>query len=104
MLKKALSLAQSKAATMEPIILEILKSGEVDGLCKLRPKFSTICFEAKKYNCTWVMSLPWSALLDTTPDEEATYILETVITNLQMEEAKSWPNKRGNAESHGNPS
>jgi hypothetical protein len=93
LLKKALFLAQRRAAKRRPIIREILRAGEVEGLPKnLNLKVSTIYFKVKKYNCSWVMSWSWSDLVDTTPDEEAINIIETVTTNLHMQETNTWPN------------
>lgn len=92
LLQQALLLAQRKATRRKAIIREILRNGKVEGPSTTNNfKASSIVSSVRKYDCSWIMSMPWTLLVDRTPEEAATDILHTVITNLDMEEKKTWP-------------
>jgi hypothetical protein len=54
---------------------------------------AALTYRVPKYKRTWHTLIPWQHLEDTTPEEQAAAILETVRRNLHLTETDSWPKK-----------
>ena len=97
LLTDALRLAQRNAEQEPQLVREIVATGTVEGLAKaLNAKVAALNYRAEKYNRTWHSLIPWQYLEDTTVEDQAHGILDTIQTNIRMTETNSWPAKPAN--------
>jgi hypothetical protein len=94
LLTEALAIAVRIAERKPQIVREILATGTAEGLvAHSSAKMAALRFHASKFRRTWNTLIPWESLDDTTADEEATSIIDTIETNIRMTETDSWPRR-----------
>ena len=73
-------------------VRDILATGTVEGLAAgLNAKAAAVSYKATKYRRTWHSLLPWQYLENTTAEEEAESMIQTIEDNIHMTEMNSWP-------------
>jgi hypothetical protein len=94
LLTEALAIARRKAAKKPPIIRDILATGTAEGLNSSREaKYAVVTYRAEKYKRTWLSLIGWQYLRDSSAEEWAHSMIETVEANVQMTETDSWPQR-----------
>jgi hypothetical protein len=92
LLDEALALAVRNATRKPEIVREILATGTTEGfVAHSNAKMAALRFRASRFSCTWNTLIPWENLEDTTVEEQAAAILDTIETNIHMTETNSWP-------------
>ena len=92
LLVEALGIAQQKAEGKPPLIREILATGTVEGLAsRLNAKAAAVSYRAAKYNRTWHSLIGWQYLENSSAAEWADSMIDTIETNVRMEETDSCP-------------
>jgi len=92
LLTEALAIARRKATKKPKVIREILATGTAEGLNSSRDaKYAVVTYRAEKYKRTWLSLIGWQYLEDSSADEWAHSMIETVETNVEMTEKDSWP-------------
>jgi len=92
LLTKALAMAQRQALGKPKAIRDILATGTAEGLSSTgNGKYAVITYRAEKYKRTWLSLIGWQYLDDSTPEEWARSMIETVEGNVHMTETDSWP-------------
>jgi hypothetical protein len=92
LLQEAVSVAQRKATRAKPVVRKILATVQVEGMAKgLNAKAAALSYQVAKDRGSWQTIIPWQALEQTTPAEEAEAILDTIKHNLHLTETDSWP-------------
>ncbi len=92
LLTEALALALRKAGGKPQLVRDILVTGTVEGLSRTRhAKYAVVTYRAEKYKRTWHSLIGWQYLQDSTAEEWADSMIETVEANVHMTETDSWP-------------
>jgi len=92
LLTEALAIARRKAAKKPKVIRDILATGSAEGLNSSRDrKYAVVTYRAEKYKRTWLSLVGWQYLRDSSAEEWAHSMIETVEANVQMTETDSWP-------------
>ncbi len=92
LLTEALALALRKAGDRPQLVRDILATGAVEGLnSKREKKYAVVTYRAEKYKRTWLSLIGWEYLLDSSAEEWADSMIETVEANVHMTETDSWP-------------
>ncbi len=92
LLTEALGLALQKAGGKPQLVRDILATGTVEGLNSTREKkYAVVSYRAEKYKRTWHSLIGWQYLQDSTAEEWADSMIETVEANAHMTETDSWP-------------
>jgi hypothetical protein len=92
LLTEALAMAQRQAAGKPQAIRDILATGTAEGLSSTgNEKYAVVIYRAEKYKRTWLSLIGWQYLEESTPEDWATSMIETVEANVHMTETDSWP-------------
>jgi hypothetical protein len=92
LLTEALAIARRKAAKKPKVVRDILATGTAEGLNSSRDtKYAVVTYRAEKYKRTWLSLIGWQYLRDSSAEEWAHSMIETVEANVQMTETGSWP-------------
>jgi len=92
LLTEALAIARRKAEKKPKVIRDILATGTAEGLNSSRDaKYAVVTYRAEKYKRTWLSLIGWQYLRDSSAEEWAHSMIETVEANVQMTEMDSWP-------------
>jgi len=92
LLTSALAIARRKAEKKPTAIRDILATGTAEGLNSDRDKkYAVVIYRAEKYERTWLNLIGWQYLEDSSAEEWAVSMIETVEANVQMTETDSWP-------------
>jgi hypothetical protein len=92
LLLEALEIAVRRAESKLQDVRDILSTGTVEGLGSgLNARTAAVSYKAIKYRRTWHSLIPWQYLENTTAEEEAESMIQTVENNIKMTETNSWP-------------
>jgi hypothetical protein len=96
LLTEALAVARRKAAKKPQVVRDILATGTAEGLNSIgEEKYAVVTYRAEKYKRTWQSLIGWQDLRESSAEECARTMIETVEANVQMTETDSWPRSSG---------
>jgi len=95
LLTEALAMAKRKADGKPQIVRDILATGTAEGLStKQNAKYAVVTYHAKTYKRTWLSLIGWQYLQNSSAEEWANSMIETVEANVQLTETDSCPKTR----------
>ncbi len=105
LLTEALAIARRKAGKKPKLIRDILATGTAEGLNSGRDaKYAVVSYRAPKYKRTWLSLIGWQYLRDSTAEDWADSMIETVEANVRMTHTDSWPQPPAHRSGTGNAS